>query len=339
MAPHQNKDAPPKVDKRALAHSSTGGFSWGAGSESKEGSLRGRVSVRLPSTQENAAASIRTPSQRARDGFAALAAPLPRPETTVRQFSSVQSMRAPRAGFGSALGVGDDVVDDSDGSFSSSSDGSSVERIGTTAYDQAAHGSARHVRAVYVDGDGGKRNRRGQPRRGDQSRRGSDKRPLPEHPGRALRRGRAEARRSAYRTVFSQDDWAVHRSTARYRRHLASLPSSGMVTALAPFLLLHVLIATGLMIYVVAVENGWGPAADWDLPPDAKDGFTVSAFALALLLVFRTNSSYDRWWEARKLWGLLTNRCRNLAREAINQLALARWRTMVWQLGPRALAV
>jgi len=35
--------------------------------------------------------------------------------------------------------------------------------------------------------------------------------------------------------------------------------------------------------------------------------------ALSLLLVFRTNSAYDRWWEGRKLWGSLTNSSRNLA--------------------------
>ncbi len=33
---------------------------------------------------------------------------------------------------------------------------------------------------------------------------------------------------------------------------------------------------------------------------------------LGLLLVFRTNSSYDRWWEARRQWGQLVNDSRNL---------------------------
>lgn len=36
--------------------------------------------------------------------------------------------------------------------------------------------------------------------------------------------------------------------------------------------------------------------------------------ALGLLLVFRTNQSYDRWWEGRKLWGSMVNTCRNVAR-------------------------
>lgn len=38
--------------------------------------------------------------------------------------------------------------------------------------------------------------------------------------------------------------------------------------------------------------------------------------ALGLLLVFRTNSSYDRFWEGRKLWGGIVNQSRNLARQA-----------------------
>jgi putative membrane protein len=34
---------------------------------------------------------------------------------------------------------------------------------------------------------------------------------------------------------------------------------------------------------------------------------------MGLLLVFRTNSAYERWWEARKLWGQLVNEIRNLS--------------------------
>jgi len=40
---------------------------------------------------------------------------------------------------------------------------------------------------------------------------------------------------------------------------------------------------------------------------------SLLGFVLALLLVFRTNSAYDRWWEGRKLWGSLVNNSRNLA--------------------------
>jgi len=38
--------------------------------------------------------------------------------------------------------------------------------------------------------------------------------------------------------------------------------------------------------------------------------------ALGLLLVFRTNASYDRFWEGRRLWGSIINETRNLARSS-----------------------
>jgi len=39
---------------------------------------------------------------------------------------------------------------------------------------------------------------------------------------------------------------------------------------------------------------------------------SLLGFVLSLLLVFRTNTAYDRWWEGRKLWGDLVNNSRNL---------------------------
>jgi putative membrane protein len=43
---------------------------------------------------------------------------------------------------------------------------------------------------------------------------------------------------------------------------------------------------------------------------------TAIGLVLGLLLVFRTNTAYSRWWEARTLWGQLVNTCRNLAIKA-----------------------
>ncbi|HEY9876146.1 MAG TPA: bestrophin family ion channel [Candidatus Obscuribacterales bacterium] len=40
----------------------------------------------------------------------------------------------------------------------------------------------------------------------------------------------------------------------------------------------------------------------------------VPSIVLGLLLVFRTNTAYERFWEGRKLWGTLVNNVRNLAR-------------------------
>ncbi len=36
-------------------------------------------------------------------------------------------------------------------------------------------------------------------------------------------------------------------------------------------------------------------------------------FVISLLLVFRTNTAYDRWWEGRRLWGTLVNNSRSLS--------------------------
>ena len=40
---------------------------------------------------------------------------------------------------------------------------------------------------------------------------------------------------------------------------------------------------------------------------------TLLGFVISFLLVFRTNTAYERWWEGRKLWGSLVNNSRNLA--------------------------
>lgn len=39
--------------------------------------------------------------------------------------------------------------------------------------------------------------------------------------------------------------------------------------------------------------------------------------ALGVILVLRTNAGYERWWEARKLWGGIVNQCRNLCISAL----------------------
>ncbi|MFK0692191.1 bestrophin family protein [Mesorhizobium sp. IMUNJ 23033] len=42
--------------------------------------------------------------------------------------------------------------------------------------------------------------------------------------------------------------------------------------------------------------------------------FALLGVALSIYLGFRNNAAYDRWWEARKLWGQLVFDIRNLAR-------------------------
>lgn len=39
--------------------------------------------------------------------------------------------------------------------------------------------------------------------------------------------------------------------------------------------------------------------------------YSLLGFVISLLLVFRTNTAYDRWWEGRKMWGAIVNDSRN----------------------------
>ena len=41
--------------------------------------------------------------------------------------------------------------------------------------------------------------------------------------------------------------------------------------------------------------------------------YSLLGVMLSIFLVFRTNTAYDRWWEARKQWGALVNNTRNFA--------------------------
>jgi putative membrane protein len=78
---------------------------------------------------------------------------------------------------------------------------------------------------------------------------------------------------------------------------------------LLPFILL-VMLYSGIVAYL-EIEY-------WQLPETSHIKnislmHTLLGFAISMLLVFRTNTAYDRWWEGRKLWGNLVNNSRNLA--------------------------
>jgi ion channel-forming bestrophin family protein len=64
----------------------------------------------------------------------------------------------------------------------------------------------------------------------------------------------------------------------------------------------------------------------YKIPVAAKAlGGVVPSIVLGLLLVFRTNTAYERFWEGRKAWGSIVNNIRNLSRSiwvAINELDL-----------------
>lgn len=67
---------------------------------------------------------------------------------------------------------------------------------------------------------------------------------------------------------------------------------------------------------LLVFDRYWQPLPRFDVTP-----FEYTGAVLGLVLVFRTNAGYDRWWEARKLWGGIVNQSRNLL-------------LMVWSYGP-----
>ena len=68
--------------------------------------------------------------------------------------------------------------------------------------------------------------------------------------------------------------------------------------------------------YVVAVWVAYDPLGFKEIDIKMASA-TILGFTISLLLGFRTAASYDRWWEARKVWGGIVNDSRTLVRQAI----------------------
>jgi len=65
----------------------------------------------------------------------------------------------------------------------------------------------------------------------------------------------------------------------------------------------------------LAVSWGHEQGVAWLAQPGIID--VVPSLVLGLLLVFRTNTAYDRFWEGRKCWGRIVNASRNLVRQIL----------------------
>jgi putative membrane protein len=145
-----------------------------------------------------------------------------------------------------------------------------------------------------------------------------------------------EDSRKYRRTVFTHSDWVKHRASDRLFSNLSSIFQSGIVRQLFEEITLVAAIATTVVIWNDIIVPRYGvPMLSLPTAP-----FTLSSPALGLLLVFRTNASYQRWLEARMRWGTIITQSRNVVRmgatwtedeEALDRLALAAW------LFPRAI--
>jgi len=99
-----------------------------------------------------------------------------------------------------------------------------------------------------------------------------------------------------------------------------------------------------LAIGVYAGLIGWLEVAYWQLSDTSYvKNITVMhgmlGFVISLLLVFRTNTAYDRWWEGRKMWGSLVNNSRNFAIKLTAMLADEKDRAYFRKLIPTYAAV
>jgi predicted membrane chloride channel (bestrophin family) len=135
------------------------------------------------------------------------------------------------------------------------------------------------------------------------------------------------------RTVYDHEEWKSHRSLFRYVRSIAQIHRSSILRAIAVPVAFTTVFATLVCTYNAAIAKGIIKATLPQLViPQAL--INLPSFCLSLLLVFRTNASYGRFDEARKMWGLMLNRSRDLTRQAVSYFPphaiaakrmLARW--------------
>lgn len=73
--------------------------------------------------------------------------------------------------------------------------------------------------------------------------------------------------------------------------------------------------ATFIYACVISLLSVFIPSLSLPISP-----FEYAGAIMGLILVFRVNAGYDRWWEARKLWGTTVNCSRNLAIIIVNYI-------------------
>lgn len=173
-----------------------------------------------------------------------------------------------------------------------------------------------------------------------------------------------EESRKFRRTVFTHDDWVKFRDQNRFWSNIATTLNSGLfinlqqeiaiTTAVAVFVCVWNAIAGGYVDFAGVKHAALSDNPFFQLIGLPLSPFTLSSPSLGLLLVFRTNTSYRRWDEARKNWGMNINHTRNIvrlasayydraatsqevAKEDLKRLALSTWafvRAMKRHLSP-----
>ncbi|KAK3009583.1 hypothetical protein RJ639_014271 [Escallonia herrerae] len=118
------------------------------------------------------------------------------------------------------------------------------------------------------------------------------------------------------RKLYSHHDWLQHRSSLRHIRHLLTSLSSRVILSLVPPVIAFTSVATAIASYNTAVSLHWLPGFLPVLRASPLP-YQLTAPALALLLVFRTEASYSRFEEGRKAWTKVVAGTNDFARQAI----------------------
>lgn len=105
-------------------------------------------------------------------------------------------------------------------------------------------------------------------------------------------------RRGAF---YEAEDWFKHRSSKRHLRHILSTFKSRVIISLIPPVTALTSIAAVIAIYNSLVEDLMLPSV-FPVLHTSTLPYQLTAPALALLLVFRTEASYSRYDEGRKTW-------------------------------------
>ena len=125
-------------------------------------------------------------------------------------------------------------------------------------------------------------------------------------------RDRADSHHPVRDLGYDASRWALHRSHYRHVRHIRVLPRSVTLRRLLwPDLFVVGTTAAGLHYY----NTTWATSAA-DVVCLPQQPFTLTAAALALLLVFRTNASYSRVADARGHWDAIVSTLRTMMRRA-----------------------
>ncbi|XP_076899641.1 voltage-dependent chloride channel 1, chloroplastic-like [Bidens hawaiensis] len=118
------------------------------------------------------------------------------------------------------------------------------------------------------------------------------------------------------RPLYTHSDWIRHRSSLRHLRHLLSSLTSRVILSLIPPVIAFTSVAAVVATYNTAVL--------WHLLPDlfpvlraSSLPYQLTAPALALLLVFRTEASYSRFEEGRKAWSKVVCGTNDFARQVM----------------------